>query len=81
MTDDEAINICERWFRYLDGQREKTLTLQRAASLARAGQVDEARRITNQVDRQPRVFDGATLEPAVRHLIQRVTVTNTNQEE
>jgi len=73
MTDDEAIDICNRWFRHLENQREKTLTLQRAARLAKSGAMQEARRIKNQVDRQPRVFDGATLEPAVQHLIQRLT--------
>ena len=72
MTDDEAIRICERWFTHLANQQEKSITLQKAASLARQGKIEEARRLKNSVDRQPKVFDGATLEPAVRHLVERI---------
>ena len=66
---DEAISICEEWFRHLDRQAQKAVTLQKAASLARAGKIDEARRLKNTVDRAPKVYDGARLRPAVEHLI------------
>lgn len=72
MSDDEAIEICERWFKHLDGQRGKTETLLRAASLARQGKQAEADEILRQTDRKPVVFDGATLRPAVEHLLTRL---------
>lgn len=68
-----AIETCERWFSYLERQRKDTETLQRAASLARKGQVQEARRLKSQVDSQPHVFDGASLYPAVKALVQCFT--------
>ena len=76
MTNLEAIEICERWFRHLENQRQKSLVLQKAAALARQGNQAEARRLKNSVDRQPKVFDGATLEPAVRHLCKALSPTD-----
>ena len=81
MTDDEAIEICESWFAYLARQAEKTKTLQQAAGLARRGEVQAARRLKNSVDRQPKVFDGARLEPAVRHLVSVVSVPDRQNDE
>lgn len=72
MDKDEAIEICNGWFAYLESQKEKARRLQEAATLARKGKQDEARKIVNEVDRQPRVYDGARLEPAVRRLIELV---------
>ena len=80
MTDDEAIEICESWFAHLARQAEKTKTLQQAAGLARRGEVQAARRLKNSVDRQPRVFDGARLEPAVRHLVSVVSAPERRDE-
>lgn len=71
MTNDEAIEICEQWFRYNETQEAKSLELQRLAALARTGPEGhaEALRRRRQIDNTPRVFDGANLEPAVRHLV------------
>ena len=74
MTDSEAIEICDGWFAYLQRQREKTIKLQELAALARKGSAgsDEARRKMQEIDRSPTVYDGARLEPAVRHLVATV---------
>lgn len=72
MNDKEAIKICEGWFAHLQAQSEKSLTLQKAASLARKGEGDKARKLVNSVDRQPKVYDGARLETAVRYLVEKV---------
>ncbi len=73
MTNREAVDICLGWFSHLDRQREKSIRLGRLAAKARKGLVDaeEARRELRQIDRQqqPRVYDGARLESAVKHLI------------
>lgn len=70
MSDKKPIDVCNAWFAYLERQRTKTVELQRAASLAREGKVDEARRIKAHIDTQPHVFDGARLAPAVRELLR-----------
>lgn len=72
MDTEEAIETCERWFRHIERQHERTLELQRAANLARKGQHEEAMRIKRQVDASPRVFDGAALQPAVEQLLARL---------
>lgn len=72
MNNREAIDICRGWLAHLDRQREKTLKMQRLAAKARKGpeEAREAQREMRQIDRQPRVYDGARLEPAVKHLIK-----------
>lgn len=79
MTDDEAIAICEGWFEHLRWQRDKARTMSELATLARNGQQEEARRRMSQIDRQPKVYDGAHLLPAVRHLVKRVRDGNTEK--
>lgn len=75
MTNQEAIDICLGWLAHLDRQRVKTIKLQRLAAKARKGpdEAEEARRELRQIDRQPKVYDGARLEPAVKHLITVLT--------
>ena len=70
MSKEEAIEVCNGWFAYLESQKEKARRLQEAATLARNGNQEEARKIVRQIDNQPRVYDGARLEPAVRRLIE-----------
>ena len=76
MTDEatklaDAIQTCRDWFAHLERQRAKTLRLQQLAILARKGpeEAKQAQKELRQIDRQPRVYDGARLEPAVRLLI------------
>ena len=73
MDDAEAVEICQKWFSHLGRQREESQILMQAAAAARAGRHEEARSLKRQVDSKPRVFDGGTLEPAVRHLVKRVS--------
>lgn len=70
MNTEKAIEICEKWFAYLDRQRDHSKRLAEAASLARNGEQMKAKQIARQVDAEKMVvFDGAYLEPAVKHLI------------
>ena len=71
MTDaiERAIEFCEQWFAYLERQKQDSITLQKAATLARSGDREGARRLKSQVDSAPRVFDGSRLYPAVKTLI------------
>lgn len=71
MTNSEAIEVCRQWLSYLDRQRKKTVRLQQLAAKARKGrdEAEEARRELRQIDRQPKVYDGARLELAVQYLI------------
>lgn len=69
MKTEEAIAICDQWFAYLKRQQEKSVALQRLATLARTDP-KEAQRQLREIDRAPKVYDGARLEPAVRHLVQ-----------
>ena len=70
MNTKDAVDECQRWFAYLDRQKEKTIKMQQLASKARQGpeQAAEAQRELRQMDRQPTVYDGARLRPAVEHL-------------
>ena len=70
MTPSEAREECSRWLAHLDHQRERTMLMQQAAALARAGDKIAAREICDRVDRTPRVYDGARLEQAVRVLLE-----------
>ncbi|MGR3178773.1 MAG: hypothetical protein ACUZ8E_12020 [Candidatus Anammoxibacter sp.] len=70
ISTKEAIKICEHWFKYLDRQRDHTKRLATAAKIARTDQI-KAKQILRQVDAEKMVvFDGAYLEPAVKHLVE-----------
>ena len=74
MNQNEARTECERWFAYLDGQRHKSIELQKIASLRRSGEIDQAeglRRARSLDNCSVRVFDGARLETAVRLLLKK----------
>jgi dihydrodipicolinate synthase/N-acetylneuraminate lyase len=55
----EALETCDRWLGHIEQQKQNSVTLQKAAALARKGDMAEARRLKNQVDTTPRIFDGA----------------------
>ncbi len=57
------------WFAHLDRQKKQSLLLQEAASLARDGFPQEARRIRRLVDRTPTVHGSERLEPVMRDLL------------
>lgn len=63
MTDKpdfkEAMKVCERWLKHINQQKENTITLQKAAALARKGDKVGAMRLKSQVYSQSRIFDGA----------------------
>lgn len=69
MQTAEAIEICESWFAYIERQQQKSVEMQKLATMARAGQQEEAQRRMRQIDNSVTVYDGARLEPAVRHLV------------
>ena len=54
-----ALNVCDRWLAHIEQQKQNTITLQKASSLARQGDTEGARRMRSSVDSAPRVFDGA----------------------
>lgn len=71
MKTNEAIEICESWFDFLDNQAKRAITMQQLAAQARKGP-DEAKKAQaklRQMDRTPTVYDGGRLRPAVEHLI------------
>jgi hypothetical protein len=69
----EAIEVCEGWFAYLDRQKARSIEVQKLASMARAGQQEEAQRRLRQLDQMSvTVYDGGRLEPAVRKLLSTI---------
>ena len=70
MKTNEAIEICEGWFAYLERQKAKSKRMLELAAMSRSGQEEEARRILRQMDNSVTVYDGATLFPAVQHLVK-----------
>lgn len=69
----EALEICEGWFAHLERRKQKSLEVQRLATLARTGPdgEKEAQRRLRQMDMcSVTVYDGAQLEPAVRYLVK-----------
>lgn len=68
MTTEDAIEICEQWFAYIERQRQHAIEMQKLAALARSNP-QEAQKRLRQLDRAVTVYDGARLEPAVRHLV------------
>jgi hypothetical protein len=69
MKIDEALEICEGWFAYIERQKERSVEMQRLASLART-HPEAAQKRLRQMDNSVTVYDGARLEPAVRLLVQ-----------
>ncbi len=71
IREQGAIEICQAWFNHLDRQQEKAVKMQRLAAKARKGpkEAKEAQRELRQMDRQPKVYDGARLRPAVERLL------------
>ena len=74
MNTNEAIEICNQWFAYLDGQEARLIKMQKLAAQARKGpeEAKKAQRELRNMDRQPKVYDGARLRPAVMHLVATV---------
>lgn len=73
MKADVAIAICEEWFAYLERRKQKSLEMQKLASMARKGPQEqkEAQRRMKQLDLTSlTVYDGGRLEPAVRALVK-----------
>lgn len=75
MKTDEAIEICKGWFAYIERQKQKSVEVQKLAAMSRNGQQEEAQRRLRQLDNSVAVYDGARLEPAVRHLVKLAGVT------
>lgn len=65
----DAISVCEDWFAYIERQRERSVELQRLATLARTEPVEAQRRLRQLDAKSLTVFDGGRLEPAVRALV------------
>jgi hypothetical protein len=77
MKTTEAIEICDGWFAHLERQRQRAVDIQKLAAMARAGQQEEAQRRMRKMDnRSVTVYDGARLEPAVKHLIKIARASN-----
>lgn len=75
MKIDEAKAVCELWFASLQRQRDKTLAMQKIAAARRTGEIDEAegrRRVRALDGCSVTVYDGASLERAVRALLKHV---------
>jgi hypothetical protein len=79
MTYDEAIEICEGWFAYIERQKQKSIEVQELAAMARNGQREEAQRRLRQLDNSVTVYDGGRLEPAVRHLVKLAKLSRTGK--
>jgi len=74
MNLKEAKAECERWFAYLESQKERSLQFQKLAAKRRNNEIslEEARRVQRNLDNSIRVFDGAKLEIAVKTLLKHV---------
>jgi hypothetical protein len=70
MKTEEAVEICEGWFAYIERQKQRSIEMQKLATMARSGQQEEAQRRLRQLDNSVTVYDGARLEPAVRLLVK-----------
>jgi hypothetical protein len=69
MKTPDAIEICEQWFAYIERQRQRSVELQRLATLARTDPKEAQHRL-RQMDNDVTVYDGGRLEPAVRALVK-----------
>lgn len=74
MTIDDAKAECERWFAYLERQKQKASDMQRIAADRRSGKIDqvEGQRRMRALDSAPTVYDGANLQRAVKVLLKHV---------
>lgn len=72
MKTAEALEICDSWFAYLERQKQKAIRVQELSAMALRGQPEEAQRLLRQLDKSVTVYDGATLLPAVKHLVKLV---------
>jgi hypothetical protein len=75
MTLTEAKAECERWFAYLQAQKDKSVALGRLASERRRGLVDEqeGRRRLNEIQGTGiTVYDGGNLQDAVKALLKHI---------
>lgn len=75
MKLEEAKAECERWFAYIQKQKDKATAMGEIASAVRRGEIDqdESRRRVRALDNcSVTVFDGAKLEKAVRVLLKHV---------
>lgn len=75
MKPSEAIKECERWWAYLERQKEKSLEVQKLAALARTGPVGqaEAQKRLRQLDTKSiTVYDGTNLCEATQCLVALV---------
>jgi hypothetical protein len=71
----EAKAECERWFGYLNRQRDKSIAMQKIAAARRSGEMghEEGQRLMRGLDNNSlTVYDGANLEKAVRVLLKHV---------
>jgi hypothetical protein len=62
------VEVIQNWFAHIERQKAKAKKLSSLAVLARTDAVS-ARRELAQIDKQPTVFDGSTLEPAVKECL------------
>lgn len=69
MKTEEAIEICEKWLDHIEAQKQRATEVQKVAAMARTGQQEEAQRRLRQIDNSVTVYDGARMEPAIRHLV------------
>ena len=75
MTLTEAKAECERWFEYLQGQKDKSVALAKLASERRRGLVgeQEGRRRVNEIQGAGiTVYDGGNLQDAVKTLLEHI---------
>jgi hypothetical protein len=80
VTIDEARQICEDWFAFLERQKSHAKMMQEAARLAKAGKQREANQLKMKVDAAKMVvYDGGRLEPAVRTLLKHIDKRDDNE--
>lgn len=75
MTVDEAKAECERWFAYLQRQKDRSVEIQKIASDVRTGAIapEEGQKRVRRIDGcSVTVYDGANLEKSVRVLLKRL---------
>lgn len=76
ITLDDAIETCRKWLEYNEMRRIQTKQIMTINARLQRGEITQvaARRALREVEgQQPKVYDGARLEPAVRRLLKEVT--------
>jgi hypothetical protein len=71
----EAKEECERWFTYLEREKDRCVTIQQIAAAVRKGEItsDEGQKRIRRIDGcSVTVYDGANLQKAVRVLLKHV---------